>query len=75
LFSELDKVNIQVEDMVEEMMKLGPCTVEDLKLKITKFIDNKVKGKDPSKLRLILEKEDEHRLSIVAEDGRTYGEE
>lgn len=59
LFLELDKVNIQVEDIVDEMMKLGPCTVEDLKLKMTKFIDSKVKGKDLSKLRIILQREEE----------------
>lgn len=74
LFSEIDKVNIKVEDIVYEMMKLGPCTVEDLKLRMTKFIDSKVKGKDLSKLRIILQKE-EKRLSLVAEDGEIYGEE
>lgn len=69
LFSELDKVSIDVEEIVKEVLTLGPCTVEDLKQKVNIFIDNKVKGKDKAKLRIILKQSKLNELSLVAEEG------
>lgn len=67
LFSELDKVSIEVEEIVKEILTLGPCTVEDLKQKVNLFIDSKVKGKDKSKLRIIIKQSEINKFSLVAE--------
>lgn len=68
LFSELDKVTINVEEIINEILQLGPCTVEDLKSKLNTFVDQKIAGKDKSKLRLILKNNMSRHLSLIAED-------
>lgn len=67
LFSELHKVTIKVEDITQELLKVGPSTIEDLKKKINDIIDARVKGMDISKLRVIMKQDEEPYLYKVAE--------
>lgn len=71
LFSELDKVYIEVEDIEKEILNLGPCTVEDLKQKINSFIDKTVKGKDKNKLRIIIKQKSFSNYQLVAEENNS----
>ena len=69
LFSELRKVTIKVEDITQELLKVGPSTVDDLKKKINDIIDARVKGMDISKLRVIMKQdEDLYTYKITEED-------
>jgi len=57
LIDEIDKVNLDIEEMFTEISKLGPCTVDDLKARFESIVEAKTKGKDKSKLRIIICKE------------------
>ncbi len=54
LFSELEKVNIDVNEMLKNLLKLGPCTIDEFKRTMNSFIDRETNGMDKTKLRLIL---------------------
>ncbi|WP_300381012.1 DUF6079 family protein, partial [Clostridium sp.] len=68
LFSELDKVMVNIEDLENMVLAMGPCTVGELKSKMNRFVDNIVKGKDIEKLRLIIQQKEDNRYSLVAEE-------
>lgn len=68
LFSELDKVTINFEDLENIILSMGPCTVSELKSKMNSFVDNIVKGKDIEKLRIIMQHKELDKYSLVAED-------
>jgi len=59
LISEIDKVEISADVMINEMSRLGPREVEEFKRQLIAYIDEQVKGKDTSKLRIILKKEEQ----------------
>lgn len=59
LISEIDKVEVSADELIDTITKLGPREIEDFKKQILTFIDQKVKGKDASKLRIILKKEEQ----------------
>lgn len=49
-------VNISLTELEITLLdKGGPCTVDQLRLRFERFIESKVKGKDLSKVRIILE--------------------
>ncbi|WP_195245441.1 DUF6079 family protein [Clostridium celatum] len=67
LFEGLDTVSIGMKEIIREISDIGPCTVEDLKGRLNSFIDKKIKGKDKSKIRIILKEENIVSYSMVAE--------
>ena len=64
LFSELNKVTIKLDDLSRELLKIGPTTVENLKDRISNFIDQQIKDMDPKNLRIIL-KDEESNYNII----------
>jgi len=54
LFDKLDKVTIDIWELMSTIQNLGPSTVEDLKKKLISYIDERVKGKDIEKVRIII---------------------
>lgn len=68
LFSELDKVMVNIEELEDMILAMGPCTVSELKNKMNRFVDNIVKDKDVEKLRLIIQQKEDQRYSLVAEE-------
>lgn len=69
LFGRLDKVDIDMWELMSEIQYLGPSTVEDLKSKLNKYIDRQVKGKDLNKVRLIItSKSDKKKEFLMAEN-------
>lgn len=69
LFSELNKVTIKLDDLTKELLKIGPTTVENLKNRISEFIDNKIEDMDPKNLRIILKDEDSLYNYVIKEEG------
>ena len=45
---------IQAEDLMQKLDNLGPCDVDTFKTKITDIVDTYAKGKDISKLRIVV---------------------
>lgn len=68
LFSELDKVTINIDELENIILSMGPCTVSELKSRLNKFVDNISKGKDINKLRIIMQQKDISKYKLVAED-------
>lgn len=68
LFEGLDTVLIGMKEIISEISDIGPCTVEDLKDRLNSFIDKKIKGKDKTKLRIILKDENIVSYSMIAEN-------
>lgn len=68
LFSELDKVNINIDDLENIILSMGPCTVSELKNRLISFVDNISKGKDIEKLRIIVKQKNVFKNALVAED-------
>lgn len=56
LLSGLEKVVVDADSFVEELSKLGPCTVEDFRQKVDSIVNGITKGKDTNKLRVIMNK-------------------
>ena len=50
----LDKVEITAEALVRAVFKGGPVTVEDMKQRMSDYIDELVKGMDINRVRIIL---------------------
>jgi hypothetical protein len=51
----LQKVPIEEAALLKMAADLGPSTPNELKRAVSDFIDNLVKGKDPRKVRIVLE--------------------
>lgn len=68
LFSELDKVTINIDELESIILSMGPCTVLELKSRLNSFIDNIAVGKDIDKLRIIMQPKDIAKYTLVAED-------
>ena len=68
LFSELNKVTIKLDDLSKELLKIGPTTVENLKNRISDFIDQQIKDMDPKNLRIILKDEASNYNIIIKEE-------
>ncbi len=56
LLSGLEKVVVDADSFVEELSRLGPCTVEDFRQKVDAIVAGLTSGKDKNKLRVILNK-------------------
>jgi len=68
LFSELNKVTIKLDDLSKELLKIGPTTVENLKDRISDFIDQQIKNMDTKNLRIILKDEESNYNIIIKEE-------
>jgi succinate dehydrogenase flavin-adding protein (antitoxin of CptAB toxin-antitoxin module) len=51
----LQKVVINKSDLVAKVSDLGPATPDDLKRVLNTYVDELTKGKDPAKVRIVLE--------------------
>lgn len=68
LFEKLDKVEVDMWELMSEIQNLGPSTVNDLKNKLNNYVDKQVKGKDLSKVRIIItSKSDKKKDFLMAE--------
>lgn len=68
LFERLDKVNIDIWELMSIIQNLGPSTVDDLKDKLNSYIDDRVEGKDLDKVRIIITSDSEKKKDfLVAE--------
>jgi hypothetical protein len=56
LLEGLDKVEVDISDLNDIMTSWGPCTVDDLKNKFDALLTGWSKGKEKSKLRIIIKK-------------------
>ncbi len=70
LFSELNKVTIKLDDLSKELLKIGPTTVENLKDRISDFIDQQIKNMDTKNLRIILKDEESNYNITIKEEGQ-----
>ena len=72
LFDRLDKVNIDMWELMDVIQNIGPSTVKDLKNKLLTYIDAQVKGKDMEKVRIIITStSDKKNDFIVSEDNNS----
>lgn len=55
LFSELDKVIIEVSDIEKILLSMGPSTILEVKNNINKFLDKSVRGKNLERTRIIIQ--------------------
>ena len=51
----LMKVSIKAKDLESALQSGGPAKLEDLKQRFTEYIDSIAQGKDPKKIRIVLE--------------------
>lgn len=51
----LQKVTVTKSDLIRVVTDLGPSTPEEIKKALSSYIDSLTKGKDPSKVRIVLE--------------------
>jgi hypothetical protein len=52
----LERVAVPPEDILVALTKGGmPCTVQDLLTRFRSFVDEQTKGKDPNKVRIVIE--------------------
>lgn len=51
----LQKVAIKQNDLLTKVSDLGPATPDDLKRALNAYVDELTKGKDPAKVRIVLE--------------------
>ncbi len=51
----LQKVTVKRADLLAKVSDLGPATPDDLKRVLNTYVDELVKGKDPQKVRIVLE--------------------
>jgi len=56
LLAGLDKMEVDSAHLIEMMASWGPCTVEDIKNKFDTLISSWSKGRDKSRLRIIIKK-------------------
>ncbi len=69
LFDKLDKVDIDVSDLMGVIQNMGPCTVKDLKDKLLTYIDEQVQNKDLEKVRIIITSDKKNDFVIWEENG------
>ena len=68
----MDKVNIDMWELMDVIQNIGPSTVKDLKNKLLTYIDAQVKGKDMEKVRIIITStSDKKNDFIVSEDNNS----
>lgn len=74
LFEKLDKVNIDVWELIDTIHNMGPCTVKDLKNRLLTHIDEQVKGKELDKVRIIITSNSNKKeyLSIAEDDAKLF---
>ena len=65
LFEKLDRVEVDVWDLMSITQNLGPSTVNDLKNKLNYFIDKQVEGKDLKNVRIIITSKSEKRKDFL----------
>jgi hypothetical protein len=58
LLKGFEPVVIQTEDLMQKLDELGPCDVDTFKSKITDIVAGYIKGKDTSKLRIIVKRKE-----------------
>ena len=51
----LQKVSVQKADLLKIISDLGPSTPDEIKRAVSNYVDSLIKGKDPSKIRIVLE--------------------
>jgi succinate dehydrogenase flavin-adding protein (antitoxin of CptAB toxin-antitoxin module) len=51
----LQKVPVKKADLLEIVSSVGPSTPDEFKRAISDYVDSLTKGKDPSKVRIVLE--------------------
>jgi hypothetical protein len=51
----LQKVPVKKTDLLEIVSSVGPSTPDEFKRAISDYVDSLTKGKDPSKVRIVLE--------------------
>ena len=51
----LQKVSVQKADLLRIISNLGPSTPDEIKRAVSNYVDSLIKGKDPSKIRIVLE--------------------
>lgn len=61
-------MTIKLDDLSKELLKIGPTTVENLKNRISDFIDQQIKDMDPKNLRIILKDEASNYNIIIKEE-------
>lgn len=75
LFEKLDKVDIDMWEIIRLMQNLGPSTVEDFKVKFNNYIDKQIEDKDIDKVRVIAYfNPDKKNDFLVAETKKVKGE-
>jgi hypothetical protein len=73
LFEKLDKVNIDIWELMSEIQNLGPSTVDDFKNKLLTYIDEQVKGKSLRNVRIIVTSKSEKKNNFMLAEAE-YGE-
>lgn len=74
LFARLDKVNIDIWEMMDLIQSLGPTTVDDLKNKLNSYIDRQVAGKDLDKVRIIISTDSKKKKNFMLAENDDNGE-
>lgn len=72
LFDKLDKVDIDVLDLIRTVQNMGPSTVKDLKNRLLTYIDEQVKDKDLEKVRIIIKSDNKNEF-VVWEENEVSG--
>ncbi|MDD2284390.1 MAG: DUF6079 family protein [Paludibacter sp.] len=58
LLKGFEPVVIPTEDLMQKLDELGPCDVDTFKSKVADIVAGYIKGKDPSKLRIIVKRKE-----------------
>jgi len=54
LLAGLDKVEVDVQQLVGSMTSWGPCTVDDMKSRFESLVNQWTSGRDKSRVRIII---------------------
>ncbi|WP_367344119.1 DUF6079 family protein [Methanomethylovorans sp.] len=55
VLSGLQKVSIKRSELVEKLAETGPVSPDEFKTLLSEYVDNLTRGKDPNKVRIVLE--------------------
>lgn len=55
IFAGLQKVPVQKIDLLKVVSDLGPSTLDEFKRAVNDYVDSLARGKDPAKVRIVLE--------------------
>lgn len=58
LLKGFEPVVIQTEDLIQKLDEIGPCDVDSFKAKIADIVASYIKGKDTSKLRIVVKRKE-----------------